>query len=226
VGRNPEHCEEARNVFKANGIVVNADATHESVAELAVKTCIQQFGGLDGLYHVAGGSGRKLGDGPLHEITIEGWKQTMEINLTSLMLSNRAVINHFMANRQAGAILNMSSVLGFSPSPKYFSTHAYATAKSAVIGLSKSLSAYYAPYNIRINVIAPGLIETPMSQRAVNDDAIIEFIRSKQPLDGGRVGIPRDAAGAAVFLLSDHSKFISGQVLAVDGGWTVTEGQY
>jgi NAD(P)-dependent dehydrogenase (short-subunit alcohol dehydrogenase family) len=120
----------------------------------------------------------------------------------------------------------MGSVLGFSPSPKYFTTHAYAASKSAVIGFSKSIAAYYAQYNIRINVIAPALIETPMSQRAVQDRAIMDFVKTKQPLDGGRVGVPEDAAGAAVFLLSDYSKFITGQVVSVDGGWSVSDGQY
>jgi NAD(P)-dependent dehydrogenase (short-subunit alcohol dehydrogenase family) len=131
-----------------------------------------------------------------------------------------------MEQKQGGSLLNMSSVLGFSPSPKYFSTHTYAAAKSAVIGFTKAVAAYYASYNIRVNVLAPSLIETPMSQRAVHDEAIMEFIKTKQPLDGGRIGVPEDASGAAIFLLSDHAKFITGQVIAVDGGWSVSEGQY
>jgi NAD(P)-dependent dehydrogenase (short-subunit alcohol dehydrogenase family) len=142
------------------------------------------------------------------------------------MLSNRAAINFFLEKKQPGTILNMGSVLGFSPSSKYFSTHAYAAAKSAIIGFSKSIASYYASKNIRVNVIAPGLIETPMSKRAANDEIITAFLKTKQPLDGGRLGIPEDADGLAVFLLSDHSKFITGQVIAVDGGWSVTEGQY
>jgi NAD(P)-dependent dehydrogenase (short-subunit alcohol dehydrogenase family) len=88
------------------------------------------------------------------------------------------------------------------------------------------MAAYYARYNIRINVVAPGLVKTPMSQRAGADEGIMQFIQTKQPLDGGRIGIPEDVDGAAVFLLSDHSRFITGQVIAVDGGWSVTDGQY
>ena len=223
VGKNPEHCEEAREKLKENSLVITADATHEATAEQAIQICEEKFGGFDGLYHVAGGSGRKFGDGPLHELTLEGWQQTMQLNLTSLMLSNRAAIKYFIDQKKGGVILNMSSVLGFSPSPKHFSTHAYAAAKSAVIGFSRSIAAYYAPHNIRVNVIAPSLIETPMSGRAMNDEAIMQFIKTKQPLDGGRIGIPEDVDGAAVFLLSDRSKFITGQVIAVDGGWSVTE---
>jgi NAD(P)-dependent dehydrogenase (short-subunit alcohol dehydrogenase family) len=225
VGKNPEHMEEAGKQLGNNGIVIVGDATQEATAEKAIDACINKFNGFDGLYHVAGGSGRKFGDGPLHELTTEGWEKTFQLNLTSLMFSNRAAVKFFMDNKQPGTIVNMSSVLGFSPSPKYFSTHAYAAAKSAVIGFTKALAAYYASYNIRVNVIAPSLIETPMSQRATLDEAIMQFIQTKQPLDGGRIGIPSDADGAAVFLLSDHSKFITGQVIAVDGGWSVSEGQ-
>lgn len=226
VGRSPRNVVETNEKLSGNGFAMIGDATDETTAEEAIATCINKFGGFDGLYHVAGGSGRKFGDGPLHEITTAGWQKTLQLNLTSLMFSNRSAVKFFMRQKQSGVILNMGSVLGYSPSPKYFSTHAYAATKSAVIGFTKSLAAYYASYNIRVNVIAPSLIETPMSQRAVGANAIMEFIQTKQPLDGGRVGIPEDADGAAVFLLSDHSKFITGQVIAVDGGWSISEGQY
>jgi NAD(P)-dependent dehydrogenase (short-subunit alcohol dehydrogenase family) len=225
-GRNEETAAAAAKQLKENGKVVIADATREHDAETAIKICNDTFGGFDGMYHVAGGSGRRFGDGPLHEMSLGGWQETLNLNLTSLMLSNRAAINYFLEKNQAGVILNMGSVLGFSPSPKYFTTHAYAAAKSAVIGFSKSIAAYYAAKNIRVNVIAPALIETPMSQRAVKDENISAFLKNKQPLDGGRTGIPEDTDGLAVFLLSDHSKFITGQVIAVDGGWSITEGQY
>ncbi len=226
VGINADKQGEVKNLFGDKGAVIIADAREGQVAEKAIQSCVSQFGGFDGLYHVAGGSGRKFGDGPLHEMSEAGWHQTFQLNLTSVMFSNRAALKFFIDNNRGGAILNMGSVLGFSPSPKYFSTHAYAACKSAIIGLSKSLASYYAQNNIRVNVIAPGLVKTPMSKRAAEDEAILQFIQSKQPLDGGRIGAPTDMNGAAVFLLSDHAKFITGQVIAVDGGWSVTEGQY
>ena len=226
VGRDPEHIKNASDKLKGTGIAIEGDATDETTALKAIEACVNTFGGFDGLYHVAGGSGRKFGDGPLHELTTEGWEKTLQLNLTSLMFSNRAAVKFFMDTKQPGVILNMSSVLGFSPSPTYFSTHAYAATKSAIIGFTRSIAAYYAQHNIRVNVIAPSLIETPMSQRAVHDEKIMQFIQTKQPLDGGRVGIPADADGAAVFLMSDHAKFITGQLIAVDGGWSVSEGQY
>jgi NAD(P)-dependent dehydrogenase (short-subunit alcohol dehydrogenase family) len=226
VGRNEESAKTAKKLLGANAVAVTGDAVEPLTAIRAIETCIRQFGSFSGLYHVAGGSGRKMGDGPLHELTLEGWNKTLELNLTSLMLSNRAAVRQFLEQGIGGTILNMGSVLGFSPSPRYFATHAYAAAKSAVTGFTKSIAAYYAKNNIRVNVLAPALVETPMARRAAEDDKILEFIRTKQPLDGGRIGRPSDLDGLAVYFMSDLSKFTTGQVVAVDGGWTVTEGQY
>lgn len=225
VGRKQENVNEAQQILGNKSIAIKGDATEEGTASKAIQLCIDKFGDFDGLYHVAGGSGRKMGDGPLHELTLEGWNKTLELNLTSLMLSNQAAVKQFLAMKKSGTILNMSSVLGFSPSPTYFATHAYAAAKAAAIGFTKSIAAYYANQNIRINVIAPALVETPMAQRAVKDENIQSFIRTKQPLDGGRIGHANDLDGLAVYFMSDQSKFTTGQVIAVDGGWTLSEGQ-
>ncbi len=226
VGRNAANGEAAQRVLGDAARVLGGDACDPATAPRAIDLAVAEFGGFHGLYHVAGGSGRRMGDGPLHELTDEGWRGTLDLNLTSLMLSNRAAVRQFLAQGSGGAILNMGSVLGFSPSPHFFSTHAYAAAKSAVIGFSKSIAACYADKNIRVNVLAPALVETPMAQRAAQDEAILGFIKTKQPLDGGRIGQPGDLDAAAVFLLSDGARFCTGQVLSVDGGWSVSEGQY
>ena len=225
VGKNPEKIEEAKKTLGNAAMALAADATDPKAALAAVQIALKNFGGFHGLYHVAGGSGRRMGDGPLHELTDEGWEYTLQQNLTSVFLSNRAAIRQFLEQKSGGAILNMTSVLGFSPSPHYFGTHAYATAKAAIIGLTKSLAAYYAAVNIRVNALAPALVATPMSQRAQSDAEILDFIGTKQPLDGGRIGDPSDLDAAAVYFMSDASKFVTGQVLAIDGGWTVSEGQ-
>jgi len=225
IGRNPASAEKAAALLKT-AVVTTGDATHKGVAQDAIDECLRHFGSFDGLYHVAGGSGRRHGDGPLHALTREGWEYTLSLNLTGLMLSNQAAVKTFMERKQGGSILNMGSVLGYSPSPLHFATHAYAAAKAAAIGFTQSTAAYYASANIRINLIAPALVETPMAQRAANDDTILSFIRTKQPLDGGRIGHPADLDGAAVYFMSDYSRFTTGQVLAVDGGWDVSEGQY
>ncbi len=226
VGRNAQSVEKASSLLKENGVAIIGDAVQPDTAIHAINVCLKKFGSFNGLYHVAGGSGRKFGDGPLHELTLEGWNQTLSLNLTSLMLSNQAAIHTFLEQKTSGSILNMSSVLGFSPSPKFFVTHAYAASKSAVIGFTKSIASYYAVHNIRINVLAPALVETPMAQRAAKDNLILDFIKTKQPLDGGRIGQPTDLTGAAVYFMSDYSRFTTGQVLSVDGGWSISEGQY
>jgi NAD(P)-dependent dehydrogenase (short-subunit alcohol dehydrogenase family) len=226
VGLDDASAEDAKNQLKSNPWIICGDAREEGTANEAIAVCLAKFGDFNGLYHVAGGSGRKFGDGPLHDLTLEAWNQTLALNLTSVMLSNQAAIQCFQKLPHGGSILNLGSILAFSPSPKYFITHAYAAAKAAIEGLTLSTAAYYAPQNIRINVLAPALVESPMSMRAMTNSEIMNFSASKMPLDGGRVGQPSDLDQAAVFFLSDDSKFTTGQILHIDGGWHLTEGQY
>ncbi|MBI5690297.1 MAG: SDR family oxidoreductase [Verrucomicrobia bacterium] len=224
-GRNPDHAAEAASALGASGGTLAGDATDPAHAPAAIALAQERFGGFDGLYHVAGGSGRRMGDGPLHELTDHGLRATLELNLHSVILSNRAAVRTLLARGGGGSILNMGSVLGWSPSPAFFATHAYAAAKAAIIGFTKSAAAYYAPHNIRFNVLAPALVETPMARRAAGDATIQQFTATKQPLDGGRIGQPEDCDAAAVYFLSDAARFVTGQVLAIDGGWCVSEGQ-
>ncbi len=226
VGRNADKVRAAERELGAHARGLTGDAMQSDTAGRAIQFATKEHGGFHALYHVAGGSGRQQGDGPLHELTDAGWAFTMNENLTSVVYSNRAAVQQFLAQGTGGSVLNMGSVLGWSPSPHFFATHAYATAKAGILGLTQSTAAHYAKHNIRFNVLAPALVATPMSQRAQGDAAILNFIKTKQPLDGGRIGQPEDADGAAVFLLSDESKLITGQVLAVDGGWCVSEGQH
>jgi NAD(P)-dependent dehydrogenase (short-subunit alcohol dehydrogenase family) len=224
-GRNAESVAAAQVALGGRARVFVGDATDPQTATEAIRRAIADFDRFDALYHVAGGSGRQAGDGPLHEITDAGIEATLRLNLVSLMYSNRAAARSFMERGVGGSVLNMGSVLGFSPSPEFFATHVYAAAKSAIIGFTKSCAAYYAPHNIRFNVLAPGLTDTPMAQRAASNEAIQRFVEAKQPLDGGRIGSPDDLDAAVVYFLSDESRFVTGQVLAVDGGWSVSEGR-
>jgi NAD(P)-dependent dehydrogenase (short-subunit alcohol dehydrogenase family) len=214
------------DLHSSNHFVLFGDATNELTIENAINTCIEKFNGFDGLLHIAGGSGRAYGDGPLHEMTSIGWEKTFSLNTTSVMLSNKAAINHFLNQKKGGVIVNISSVLATNPAPHFFTTHAYAASKAAVIGLTKSAAAFYAKENIRMNVISPGLIETPMSKRAAEDETIMDYVKTKQPLQQGRIGQPSDLIGMIGMLLSDQSSFITGQNILIDGGWSISEGQY
>ena len=216
--------EQALNADDRCRFVLVEATRPESVQQLFAET-IRFLGGLDVLYHLAGASGRRYGDGPLHACTDEGWQHTLSVNLTSVFLTNRAAIRHFLSVQQPGVILNLASVLAWSPAPHFFNTCAYAAAKGGIISLSRLAAASYADRGIRVNVLAPGLIDTPMASRAVNDPAIAAYLRSKQPLAQG-AGRSVDCAEAAVFLCSEESAFLTGVVLPVDGGWCVSEGQY
>lgn len=161
VGRDPLPDAAANDPVRDRLEVIIADAREPETAVRAIDRCVERFGGFHGLYHVAGGSGRAWGDGPLHTIPLSGWQQTLDLNLTTAFLSNRAAIHWFLREKQAGCILNCGSVLANSPSPELFGTMAYATAKSALVGMTQASAAAYAPHNIRVNLVAPGLTATP-----------------------------------------------------------------
>jgi NAD(P)-dependent dehydrogenase (short-subunit alcohol dehydrogenase family) len=223
LGRDDDHLRAAKHELNHECVLLPGDACDPASARTAIDEAYSVFGAFHGLYHVAGGSGRRAGDGPLHEITDEGWAFTIALNQTSVFYSNRAAISAWMEHGTPGAILNMTSVLAYSPSPTHFASHAYAAAKAAVIGMTRSAAAYYAPHNIRINALAPGCTDTPMAGRVRENAEVRQYLQRKQPLEGGRMGLPTDADGAAAFLLSDAAAFITGQVLAVDGGWSVVD---
>ncbi|MGE0128109.1 MAG: SDR family NAD(P)-dependent oxidoreductase [Blastocatellales bacterium] len=202
-----------------------ADLTRAGEVEQAVGNCLARLNRIDALFNLAGISGRKFGDGPIHECSEEGWDITIETNVKSMFLMCHAVVRqmlqqHVGANGLRGVVLNMASVLAFSPEPKFFATHAYAASKSAIIGLTEAMAAYYAPSRIRVNAIAPALVRTPMSQRAQQNSELLEFIRTKQPLAEDLIEAD-DVARAAVFLLSDDARNITGETLSVDAGWRV-----
>jgi len=226
-GRSTEKGKEAVANLKPIGSIrfVSCDAADPGQVQNLFQEGFAFLHGLDVLYHVAGISGRKHGDGPLHECSLDGWQATIDANLKSMFLTNQQAVRHFLAQRQPGVILNMASTLAFSPSPRYFDTFAYAATKGGIVAMSRLAAASYASNNIRVNVIAPGLIDTPMSERACHDSVIRHFLQSKQPLAGGP-GRPEDCSDAAVFLCSEEARFITGIVLPVDGGWCVSEGQH
>jgi NAD(P)-dependent dehydrogenase (short-subunit alcohol dehydrogenase family) len=198
-----------------------ADLRDERAAEEAFSACLRKFNGIDALFNVAGISGRKFGDGPLHQCSAEGWDATLNSNVRSMFLLSRSALRYWLETGRPGTILNVASVLAFSPQAQHFATHAYAASKGAIISMSRAMAAYYAPHKIRVNVIAPGLVRTPMSARAQSDEAVLDFISRKQPLSEGMLD-PADVAGTALFLLGEHSRHMTGQVVGIDGGWAVS----
>ena len=224
VSRTEDHCRALAAQLGRQGAHRAAELTQpEQVAE-AVGACVEQWGRIDGLFNVAGISGRRLGDGPLHECTEEGWDATLDANAKSMFLVCRTVLQQMLTQKLSdgvrGAILNMASVLAFAPERRFFASHAYAASKGAIVSLSKAMASYYAPHGIRVNAIAPALVETPMSKRAGESAEIMAFMRDKQPL--GAMMSAADVAGMAVFLLGDRARAITGAVVPVDAGWCVS----
>lgn len=229
VSRTESNCRALSEEINAAGGISKyfaADQTDAAAVEAAVVECSRVFGRIDALFNVAGISGRKFGDGPLHQATEAGWDTTLDTNVKGMFFFCRAALNVMLPqsvgeNGLRGTILNMASVLGWAPEREFFATHAYAASKGAIIGMSRSMASYYAPHKIRVNVIAPSLIRTPMSQRAQENPAILERMKTKQPLVEDLIEAV-DVARAALFLLSDDSRVITGDTLVVDAGWQVS----
>jgi NAD(P)-dependent dehydrogenase (short-subunit alcohol dehydrogenase family) len=211
---------------ETGGTTFVADITQASEVEAAIAAAVATLGRIDGLFNVAGISGRRFGDGPLHECTEDGWDTVINTNLKSHFLVARAVLNQMLtqepnAYNQRGSIVNMASILATHPERENFATHAYAVSKGAVIALTTSTAAYYAPHGIRINAIAPSLVRTPMSARAQTSEVIQAFLPTKQPLAPNFIA-SETVARAALFLLGEESQSTTGLVLTVDGGWSVS----
>ena len=202
-----------------------ADLAVDGDADGAVAAAVAQFGRIDGLFAVAGGSGRRHGDGPIHELTADGWDRTLEINLRSQAFTCRAVVRQMLAQEPndsgtRGSILLMGSVTASDPVPEFFATHAYAAAKGATTALMTTMAATYTTNGIRVNAVAPSVTDTPMAARAASDKRIRAFNARKQPLAGEMMD-PAEVAHAAVYFLSDESRTVTGQLLKIDGGWSV-----
>jgi NAD(P)-dependent dehydrogenase (short-subunit alcohol dehydrogenase family) len=210
--------------------VETADVRDPAAVEALFRSALDGLGGrLDILFHVAGISGRRFGDGPLHECSVEGFDRVLATNARGVFLTNRAAVQIMRAQEidaqgVRGTILNMGSAIDEAPSPFYFGTIAYAVSKAAVRALTLAAAARYAPERIRINLIAPAVTDTPMAARAVGDPVIRAYLSTKMPLASGPIP-PDDVAEAALFLCAPAARFITGTVLTVDAGWRITEGQ-
>ena len=209
VGRSVESLAETTADVESAGrkaLPIAADVAEEGAASSAVKTAVEEFGSVDVLVNNAG----ITRDGLLLRMGSDDWDAVLTVNLKGAFHFSKAVARPMMKKR-FGRIINITSVIGIRGNEGQAN---YAASKAGMIGFSKSLARELASRNILVNAVAPGFIETAMTE-GMSDDAR-ERMLSGIPL--GRTGTPEDVAGVVSFLASDEASYITGQVLTVDGG--------
>lgn len=212
--RKKERCEQAAEELGQLGVKAlgfECDVKNPDQVREVVEKTVSQFGHVDILINNAG----TAWGAPVEEMKLEHWNKVLETNLTGTFLFSQAA-GKFMIAQRRGKIINIASVAGMRGAPPEFQAIGYHASKGGVIAFTKDLACKWGVHNIQVNAIAPGWFPTHMSQVMIerNRDSFLKKI----PL--GRFGNDHDLKGAAVFLASDASDFVTGHTLVVDGGQT------
>lgn len=216
--RNPETVKAVAEEIQAKGGIAEAyalDVTDYDAYGRAVADALAKFGRIDTLVNNAAINPPSL---TILNDTLENWRRTIAINLEAVFMGSRLVAPH-MAERRQGRIIHIASIQGFASSGEVGS---YNAAKGAIIALTKSMAVELGPYNVLVNSVAPGFMLTPMSiVNGVNETETPDFIewyvkKGKVPLR--RTGHPEDVSGTVIFLASSYCRYMTGQLLVVDGG--------
>lgn len=209
-------CEELVTQIKAAGgdaIALTMDVTDEASVQAGVAHTVQHFGRLDGTFNNAGAL---VGGAPLHQTSTADMEAALRANTLSVFWSMKHQIAAMLATGDGGAIVNNLSIAAMVG---YAGIGPYTTAKHAALGLTRNAALEYFQQGIRINAVCPGPTATPMGLAAFGSLEAMEAAMAAGP--AGRPGQPEDIAGAVLFLLSGAARYVSGQALAVDGGYTV-----
>jgi NAD(P)-dependent dehydrogenase (short-subunit alcohol dehydrogenase family) len=222
---NPEAAEETSRLIGVEGgdcSILGADVSKSSDCKRMVEKCVQTYGRVDILNNNVGISAR----GGLVETSEELWDRVMNVNLKSMFLTCKYVIP-YMEKQGSGCIINISSIQAIRFLHPAIS---YSASKAGVIALTREIALEYAAKGIRVNAILPGLMKTPIvefSAKHLYGGDVDEMWRQRDArCPTGKQGEPWDTAYAALFLASDEAKYITGTILAVDGGMTQTMGEF
>ena len=219
VGREQASLDQTAADIRARGrqaFTIQADVGRPEEAERACRTALDEHGPIDILINNVGG--RRV-DIPTQEMPLETWQSLIDLNLTSTFVCTKLIGGAMVARGQGGRVINIASVSGII-SNRRIGGRSYETAKAAVIAFTRATAADWAPHRVTVNAIAPGGFMTAPNLRwkSVNP-AIIETFKAQVPM--GDYGEPEDLAPLAVYLASDASRYMTGAVLVIDGGYTL-----
>jgi NAD(P)-dependent dehydrogenase (short-subunit alcohol dehydrogenase family) len=212
--RKKERCEQAAGELQKLGVktlALGCDVKNPASIQAVVDAAVDEFGRIDVLINNAGTSW----GAPVEEMRLEHWNKVIETNLTGTFLFSQAA-GKIMIGQRRGKIINIASVAGLRGAPPDFQAIGYHASKGGVIAFTKDLACKWGIHNIQVNAIAPGWFPTHMSAVVIEQNR--EVFLNRIPL--GRFGGEDDLKGAAVFLASEASGFVTGHVLVVDGGQT------
>ena len=212
--RKKDRCEKAAEELRSRGrmaLGLGCDVTNPASIQEVVDAALARFGRIDILINNAGTSW----GAPVEEMPLDAWRKVIETNLTGTFLFSQAV-GKVMLKQHRGKIINIASIAGMAGSPDELQAIGYSASKGGVIAFTRELARKWARHGIHVNAIAPGWFPTHMSATVIEQNK--ERILDGVPL--GRLGGEHDLKGAAVFLASSASDFVTGHVLVVDGGQT------
>lgn len=211
--RDVKRLKELAEELDAQGgeaLVVPTDITRKSDVEALAAQSLARWGQVDILVNNAGVNA----PGASEDLSEEDWDRCMDVNVKGVFLCSQAV-GRVMLRQESGSIINIASVAGLVGFPK---RAAYGTSKAAVVMLTKILGVEWAKRNVRVNAIAPGVYRTPMNEDMIAKGHLnLELIERRIPM--GRRGELAELFGALLFLASDDSRYVTGETIAVDGGW-------